>query len=1056
MRARALLTPRSNCRRRRARAHVGIAAALVLVLVLPGLGRAQGIWDQLSPQEQQTVLTKVRDQLRADLAADESVLPEFSDPRLKAAANAMLGPDTAELAKYAGELSAGEYDRAINAGLDAAANQLAQYLLERVKGRLPEDSAARVYLEYAAGKGDALKAIGKAAFDDTKSWSDFAEVTWTELNKAAAEDVQAAAEDVVKRTLDFALGEGSLPGLSPGEVYLEILKAEVVLLETFEVASVRLAANNLYQEYRRERDAGATAFFAWDNVYTTMIGSSGVGEVASALRSGTTEELRLGFYVLRHVDADTLARRFEECYQGNEDPCTVQVETAAAQQQAEADRWVKAKVAEMKAEILGDTREALIGRDQIRSLYAHIGDSLRREMMAVYQATESQQQGMREARYTAEARLGRIRQLALDVAARCQEFDSIEAQARSTLGYFNSLDGRVADVERLMSQARRCGTAGGGDDTALTDLAARREGLVATADQASTAACSWNDPTTAAEAREVLRQALSEASRTTRAAGEARDLAERLRAAAAAAPAGQVDPETRAARQALQDMLPVLDEAARTAANVINLRASMRDHAVRGDQQYDVGMEWLRELDAAVAPFRGMPEFDRLRDEAQRLMGAGAYGELDDTVLSCSARMQARLGAFEREARPDGASLEANRDVLARWRSQAEAALGACSEGTDGGIDATALVAAADADDARLGAFIDAAALCAGRAQRLRDELIAAEQQADDDSADPAAGGGADRDADADADADRTGSGDEEGGELWIAARIFMPDNLPGMLGGLQEEGADPQQVLDRARQTLRDTDPAAVSWTSENTGEVFIRVSPEQAAAVREQLRDGDRFSVGVGLETAAAGGLDIEGSMLMEAAGAFSSRDELVAAFPDFDPGQLVDLDASGSGSMRSGSGDGAMTVSMGDIEGGWSDSRQQEAIGLMADAMTTFVAAAMDPASGLATEDCFVATAVYGDVAAPELTPLRRFRDRVLLTHPAGRDLVRFYYRQGPGWADWARERPAVRAGLRTVLDLAGPLLGGLEPDDLLVRWSRPLLRLGAWLTDQIEAR
>ena len=42
-----------------------------------------------------------------------------------------------------------------------------------------------------------------------------------------------------------------------------------------------------------------------------------------------------------------------------------------------------------------------------------------------------------------------------------------------------------------------------------------------------------------------------------------------------------------------------------------------------------------------------------------------------------------------------------------------------------------------------------------------------------------------------------------------------------------------------------------------------------------------------------------------------------------------------------------------------------------------------------------NCFVATAVYGDIDAPEVQVLREFRDNVLMESDLGRKVVDFYY-------------------------------------------------------------
>lgn len=72
------------------------------------------------------------------------------------------------------------------------------------------------------------------------------------------------------------------------------------------------------------------------------------------------------------------------------------------------------------------------------------------------------------------------------------------------------------------------------------------------------------------------------------------------------------------------------------------------------------------------------------------------------------------------------------------------------------------------------------------------------------------------------------------------------------------------------------------------------------------------------------------------------------------------------------------------------------------------------------------CFVATAVYGSVDAPQVAMLRRFRDRYLMSNSLGQWCVRIYYCCSPPLAGWvagsSRRRWAACAildGLITVL-------------------------------------
>lgn len=69
------------------------------------------------------------------------------------------------------------------------------------------------------------------------------------------------------------------------------------------------------------------------------------------------------------------------------------------------------------------------------------------------------------------------------------------------------------------------------------------------------------------------------------------------------------------------------------------------------------------------------------------------------------------------------------------------------------------------------------------------------------------------------------------------------------------------------------------------------------------------------------------------------------------------------------------------------------------------------------------CFIATACYGSLLAPEVEALRRFRDRRLIAHGLGRGFVRAYYFVSPPIARWLERRDACRAIVRGCL--VGPI-------------------------------
>lgn len=65
------------------------------------------------------------------------------------------------------------------------------------------------------------------------------------------------------------------------------------------------------------------------------------------------------------------------------------------------------------------------------------------------------------------------------------------------------------------------------------------------------------------------------------------------------------------------------------------------------------------------------------------------------------------------------------------------------------------------------------------------------------------------------------------------------------------------------------------------------------------------------------------------------------------------------------------------------------------------------------------CFIATAAFGSPMAGQVEILRQFRDRYLLKNDVGRKFVTWYYRNGPAAAKFMKDKPLIRAAVRTAL-------------------------------------
>ncbi len=73
------------------------------------------------------------------------------------------------------------------------------------------------------------------------------------------------------------------------------------------------------------------------------------------------------------------------------------------------------------------------------------------------------------------------------------------------------------------------------------------------------------------------------------------------------------------------------------------------------------------------------------------------------------------------------------------------------------------------------------------------------------------------------------------------------------------------------------------------------------------------------------------------------------------------------------------------------------------------------------------CLIATAAYGSFLDPNVKVLRDFRDDHLLTNPAGRAFVEFYYSTSPPIADYIGNHESLRTATRWALT---PVVFGIK--------------------------
>lgn len=84
-------------------------------------------------------------------------------------------------------------------------------------------------------------------------------------------------------------------------------------------------------------------------------------------------------------------------------------------------------------------------------------------------------------------------------------------------------------------------------------------------------------------------------------------------------------------------------------------------------------------------------------------------------------------------------------------------------------------------------------------------------------------------------------------------------------------------------------------------------------------------------------------------------------------------------------------------------------------------------------LSDKDCFIATVAFGTRNHPALDLLREFRNKYLHPSALGKKFIKYYYKNGPGWAQEMADHPwakwAVKAGLMPVLAIVYLILNPL---------------------------
>lgn len=172
----------------------------------------------------------------------------------------------------------------------------------------------------------------------------------------------------------------------------------------------------------------------------------------------------------------------------------------------------------------------------------------------------------------------------------------------------------------------------------------------------------------------------------------------------------------------------------------------------------------------------------------------------------------------------------------------------------------------------------------------------------------------------------------------------------------------------------------------------------------------------------------IETDGALLLKVEATYPDADALTTAYPAIKEAgvndSVIKLDDKGTFSFEyAEEGQGEIELSSQPMELAkkgeeWSKADQQTAIDMYFFFHENF--------------GCFVATAIYRAPSAPQLTSLRAFRDKILLTSESGRLLMRYYYKNGPHWAWRVYQKPYLTTMIKPFVATAAFVTGHLDLD------------------------
>ena len=459
----------------------------------------------LTEEEKKWVKEKQKELLKK---AAEMITDGMEDGRLKTTAQYMIA-NVHDWSAFGGKLSAGDYRDAVNLMATVGAKELNGY----IEDRLPEGTVKSGY-KFLTDNVDDAKAVAIAMLDRSKTWADVGNVAWDKTKEKTKKTLEEKSDELVKTVINYAFGDGSLLGYTPGDAYLLLVKTEMQVISVWEQKYDMRKQDELYAIYKAARDAGKVEFEAFDTEVSALLLE---GPYAKAFGRETSEQ--------------AVRNMFKQSYE--ESP-----------ERRDFGWWLRDKVREKLAE---EKKKA-----DVTNVMEQLRQGLQRDLNAYLDKVRRKQQELLEKEMTAEIKKKRAavitearQQLALlertaaQIQAHCKAFEGAMALMQKVYEELKGIQAEAGNLPALVAHAQKASKYAE-EAKRLSDATAAAERLYGefesackNAEEAATQSCNNSEripqAPTKDQAKNLLDNSVREAGKSSRAMTTAEEKSKALK-----------------------------------------------------------------------------------------------------------------------------------------------------------------------------------------------------------------------------------------------------------------------------------------------------------------------------------------------------------------------------------------------------------------------------------------------------------------------------------------------------------------------------------------------